>query len=428
MQQLQTLAKTTNKMMILIIHQPSSRLYNMFDSLLLLSKGSVAYFGDAHEAPLEFFQTFGFVCGRFCNPADFYMEILTKKDVDLDKIVATNIQSNKRMEVKDNTRVLSNTSSVTNSFSSLEIIDVQNLSSTTPIVNAKPMSEKWPTSFATQLKMLTRRNYMQTKGSMMPLFDVIMYAVVCACAALVFFQIKEKMDSIRDRLGLLYFYLTFWDFVPMSQALFAMQSERSIISKERNAGAYRLSAYYIAKPVSELPLRIIMPALFYTIVYWVAGLGGVAEFFMTLPLALLNALNSQGLGMFLGTVFMNGRAAFLCGETIILMGVVFSGYLTYSVPPWFTWSKYLSILYYPLGALGIILFRDMDNIPCNATSVSTFQQCLSNATDFVTASDILENATIDIPLYCYVSTLVLIFAVLRLATYVALRYQHQPTA
>ena len=57
---------------------------------------------------------------------------------------------------------------------------------------------------------------MQSKESMMPLFDVIMYAVVCACVALVFFQVDEKKDSIRDRLGLLYFYMIFWDFEPMS--------------------------------------------------------------------------------------------------------------------------------------------------------------------------------------------------------------------
>ena len=138
-------------------------------------------------------------------------------------------------------------------------------------------------------------------------------------------------------------------------------------------------------------------------------MGGVAKFFMTLPLAILNALNSQSIGMFLGSIFVNGGTAFLCGQTVILVRVLFSGYLTYSFLSRFSWSKYLSIIHYPLGAIGTILFHDMDVIPCSTTSVSIFSQCLSNATEFVTASDILENATIDSHLFCYVSTVLLIF-------------------
>ena len=41
---------------------------------------------------------------------------------------------------------------------------------------------------------------------------------------------------------------------------------------------------------------------------------GVEDFFKTLPLAFLNALNSPGLRLFLGSVFIDGRAAFICGK------------------------------------------------------------------------------------------------------------------
>ena len=61
---------------------------------------------------------------------------------------------------------------------------------------------------------------------------------------------------------------------------------------------------------------------------------------------------------------------------------------------------------------------------CNATSVSTFPQCLINGTDHVTSNDVLRNFGIDIPLYCHVSSLVILFFVLRLAAYVALRCRH----
>ena len=60
---------------------------------------------------------------------------------------------------------------------------------------------------------------------------------------------------------------------------------------------------------------------------------------------------------------------------------------------------------------------------CNATSVSAFPQCLSNGTEYITAEDILANAGIDIPIYCYISTLVIIFIVLRIIAYFILRFR-----
>ena len=397
-----------------------------------MAKGSVDYFGEAKEAPLETLKSFGFASERDSNPADVYLKIVKGNDTNLDKIISLDDNTSDRIQLEiisedityermkpdDSSGVISSKQILTGSYR-LETVDASNPSIQDAV--SEFMTEKWPTSFATQIKMLTRRHYMQSKGNMVSFVNVIMHIVLSACAALAFFQVSERQDSIRDRLGLIYIYCIIWDIEPMAQAVNAMQNERGIIAKERSSGAYRMSAYYIAKSVSELPLRIIMPALFYTIVYWAAGLGGVAEFFMTLPLALLNALNSQGLGMLLGSLFMDGRVAHMCGQTVILIGVLFSGYLNVSFPPWFRWCKYLSIIHYPLGAIGTIIFRDLSDVPFNETSISAFPHCSENATGFVTASDILKSATIGIPLHCYVSTLVLVFIVIRFVTYITLR-------
>ena len=66
-----------------------------------------------------------------------------------------------------------------------------------------------------------------------------------------------------------------------------------MIAKERAAGAYRLSAYYLAKSASDLPLQILTPTLSYTFTFWMAGLGGVPEFFATLPVLLLATITAQ---------------------------------------------------------------------------------------------------------------------------------------
>ena len=66
-----------------------------------------------------------------------------------------------------------------------------------------------------------------------------------------------------------------------------------VIFKERASGWYRLSAYYLAKMMSELPLLLVQPVLFLAVVYWVVGLNGVGPFFATIGTIFVHAVAGQ---------------------------------------------------------------------------------------------------------------------------------------
>lgn len=54
---------------IVVLHQPSYQLYEMFDHVMLLSKGGkTAFTGEASHA-LTYFQSLGFTCPDLMNPA-----------------------------------------------------------------------------------------------------------------------------------------------------------------------------------------------------------------------------------------------------------------------------------------------------------------------------------------------------------------------
>ena len=72
-----------------------------------------------------------------------------------------------------------------------------------------------------------------------------------------------------------------------------MPTEHVVISKERRSGSYHLSAYYLAKTVSELPLLFILPSLFIIITYWMAGMNGVSSFFGVWLVLILNSVVAQ---------------------------------------------------------------------------------------------------------------------------------------
>ena len=58
------------------IHQPSTQVFNQFDTLCLLAFGRVAYFGP-RAAAIDYFAAQGFPCPPYSNPADYFIEVLS---------------------------------------------------------------------------------------------------------------------------------------------------------------------------------------------------------------------------------------------------------------------------------------------------------------------------------------------------------------
>ena len=62
-------------LVIASIHQPRLSAYEMFDRLLLLRKGHLAYGGPAGSEAVAYFDTLGFALPERHNPADFFIEV-----------------------------------------------------------------------------------------------------------------------------------------------------------------------------------------------------------------------------------------------------------------------------------------------------------------------------------------------------------------
>jgi ABC-type multidrug transport system ATPase subunit len=62
------------KTIVTSMHQPSSRVYQMFDSVLVLSEGRCLYFGKGSEA-MAYFESVGYSPSFPMNPADFLLDL-----------------------------------------------------------------------------------------------------------------------------------------------------------------------------------------------------------------------------------------------------------------------------------------------------------------------------------------------------------------
>ncbi|VDI66128.1 Hypothetical predicted protein [Mytilus galloprovincialis] len=223
-------------------------------------------------------------------------------------------------------------------------------------------------------------------------------------------------------MGTIVFSVTYWGFNCIIATVTGFPAERGVIKKEREAGAYRLSAYYAAKITSDLPLILITPVLFYCIIYWMSAIGDGVLFAIFLGVNLLFCTVAQSIGHIIGTAIPDMKLSLTTVSFYMSFSLVFSGFLNTHLPNWIKWAKYLSIVHYAFGCLNILSTDGMPVLWCNTTSVELFPSCTANTT-FVTISDVLKDSGIDCPYFCYIATLGILFIVLRVLGYYVMKWK-----
>lgn len=138
--------------------------------------------------------------------------------------------------------------------------------------------------------------------------------------------------------------------------------ERPVYQRERASRMYRISAYYISKMISELPLQLSMPLLFLSVVYFAVGLRpGFQHFvvFCIIVLGLTFACNS--FGMLVGALLPGPIAALVTPSSLIIFLLTAGFYiLPENIPTWIAWIVYPNPFYHAFRAAITNQFTDMD--------------------------------------------------------------------
>ncbi|KAI4370738.1 hypothetical protein MLD38_019053 [Melastoma candidum] len=176
---------------------------------------------------------------------------------------------------------------------------------------------------------------------------------------------KSDMNHLQDKIGLLFFYSAFWGFFPMFNAIFTFPQERSMLDKERSSGMYRLSSYFLARIVGDLPMELILPTIFLTITYWMSGMHpDLVTFLRTLLTLLYSVLVAQGVGLAIGALVMDQRSATTLGSVVMLSFLLAGGYYVQKVPQFIAWIRYISISHYTYKLLLGSQFDLHSTYPC----------------------------------------------------------------
>ncbi|XP_078378564.1 protein white-like isoform X2 [Oculina patagonica] len=343
------------------IHQPSSEVYAMFDSILLLAEGRTAYMGSTAEA-ITYFESLGYPCPVNFNPADYFVHTLAivpgeeERCKDRVKEICDAYRERAAEEAKEEHGY--------NREDSFKADDVY-------FEKRSPYKASW----CRQLGAVLWRSWITNNRDIIifriRLFQAIITGLI---AGLIYLQIPYDQDGIQNIGGVYFFLVTSTSFSSLQGVIFVFPVELPVFLREHKNGMYRTDVYYLAKTLSEIPIFIITPLLLITISYWMIGLrDDFLRFLVCYGIVVLVTNVAVSFGYIVSTIAPTITAATSLGPPLMLPLLIFGGFFlkNTTVPVYFVWLKYISWFMYGFEALIINQWKDFGPIDCalNTTAV-----------------------------------------------------------
>ncbi|KAI9090627.1 hypothetical protein K1719_028480 [Acacia pycnantha] len=375
-QMLQDIAEA-GKTVVTTIHQPSSRLFHKFDKLILLGKGSLLYYGKASEAML-YFQSIGCSPLIAMNPAEFLLDLANGNisDVSVPSELEDKVQmGNAEVKTKNGKPSPTMVQEYLVEAYETRVSETEKKKQMVPIPLDESLKSKvcslkrqWGASWCEQYSILFCRGIKERRHDYFSWLRITQVLSTAVILGLLWWQSDaNNPKGLQDQAGLLFFIAVFWGFFPVFTAIFTFPQERAMLAKERAVDMYRLSAYFVARTTSDIPLDLILPVLFLLVVYFMAGLRLSADSFLySILTVFLCIVAAQGLGLAIGATLMDLKKATTLASVTVMAFMLAGGFFVKEVPKFISWIRYISFNYHTYKLLLKVqyggLSRDINGI------------------------------------------------------------------
>jgi ATP-binding cassette subfamily G (WHITE) protein 2 len=336
---LKELAESGSCTVICTIHQPQTKIFNLFDELIILNKGHVLYQGPADKV-IEHYAEAGFPCPAYTNPADHILDVVTfVAGCDQKQILQNQKTLEEYMKKKTHRKSVSDRVVLTES----DIIEMESRETWKPPRSARA---PWLRQFGV-LAQRSMRDMIRSRTIVAGQFiQCIIMAVLLGTA---FLDIGTDQKSMVKRVPVLFFCAINQGMFGALMVINSFPSERKIVLRERAAGSYYVSAYYLAKILSETILQIITPVIFSAIVYFLVGFQPDAvKFVIFTAFMVLCSLAATSVALFISAVCRTTTFAVSVLPMALELARLFGGFFLSpaNLPKWFTWLDALSYAKY----------------------------------------------------------------------------------
>ncbi|KAI5863743.1 P-loop containing nucleoside triphosphate hydrolase protein [Durotheca rogersii] len=344
-QLVRTLKALANKgrTIITTIHQPRSEIWDLFDNLIILTKGSPVYSGPMKEC-LPWFSLLGFELPPFVNPAEFLIDnaAIDNRSPEREEESTARVQRLKAAWSEESQK-------------SFSYSPTENASDAKKKAK-RPLTSQQHAGFFRQLRVLTDRTLKVTYRDPMGMAGSIMEAILMAIiTGYIFYNLSRDQPGIRSRQGALYISVGLQGYLFLTFEIYRLTLDIPTFDRENSEGCVTTLPFMLSRRIARLFTEDLpVPFLYSVIFYFMVGFDlSVTKFFTFFAILLLNHFIAVTLAMSTVSAVRHFPGASLIANLAYTLQSMACGYFIQSntMPVYVRWTKYITYTYYAFGAL-----------------------------------------------------------------------------
>ncbi|CAN0352553.1 unnamed protein product [Pylaiella littoralis] len=316
-----------NRTVAMTIHQPSTRVLDVFDKVMFLSRGRVVFFGTPADLP-AYCTSLGKTPPSYSNIGEFFLEIVDE------------------YEAADNVKALSDHHS--------EAVRMR-APSTAGVDDARHRdgsSHDFANPMIKEIGILLRRQWINVvRTPELAVIRIAMGSVVALVMGSLFWMTDPDQGGLDGRAAYFAFALALFLFTSL-EALPIFLEERSIYTREHSRGAYRVISYAMCNFFIFIPVFLAMAVAFTGISYFMIDLPPSGFAFQVLAMFMV-ILEGNAFATFVSGFAPDPLTGNGLGTALLAFMFLFSGFfIPYnSIPKGWRWFSALSMFKYPYEAM-----------------------------------------------------------------------------
>lgn len=353
-----------NRLVLLSVHQPRSDIFQLFDLVVLLSSGSAVYCGQAKDM-VSYFTTLGYPCPRYCNPSDYYVDLISidrrtpeKEAQCLEK--ASMLAAQFLEKVKNNEDFMWKSEDCGPPALEAPQSSVPSVSMKESVITVSKQKDQLPGKVH-QFTTLIRR---QVFNDYRDLVTLVVHGLEALLMSLLigflYFGCTEEGLSIQDTVALLYMIGALTPFAVVLDVIAKCHSERAMLYHELEDGMYSVTPYFFAKVLGELPEHCAFTLVYGVPIYWLAGLNVAPDrFLLNFLLVWLTVYCSRSMALFVAAALPTLQTSSFMGNALFTVFYLTAGFVISLENMWMvaSWFSYISFMRWGFEGMLQVQFR-----------------------------------------------------------------------